>query len=376
MTFISLQENLKQGLAIVSRIVSKNINLPILNNILFKVNKSNIELIATNLEIGITHQVRGKIDSEGEFTVDSKIITDYINLLPGDKVECEQDGSEIKIKCQNYKTKINIQDASDFPLIPKVNKDSFYSVPIDDLRSALSEVIFAVANNETRLELSGVLWLFTGDSLILVGTDSYRLAEKKIKIKSNYESPINKVIVPARTLQELIRVLSSFKDDEQLENAGEIKICLSDNQILFIFGSTELVSRLINGGYPDYQQIIPLNYKTRALINKNELMRAIKASAIFSKAGVNDVALDFKSETGKITISSASSQVGESSVELNSEIEGDNNEIIINYRYFLDGLNNISSDIIRLDLVNSGTPCVLRPEKTDDYLYIVMPIRQ
>ena len=376
MTFISLQENLKQGLAIVSRVVSKNINLPILNNILFKVNKSNIELVATNLEIGITHQVRGKIDSEGEFTVDSKVITDYINLLPGDKVECEQDGMEIKLKCQNYKTKINIQEASDFPLIPKVNKENFYSASSEDLKNALSEVIFAVTNNETRLELSGVLLSFTKDNLTLVGTDSYRLAEKKIKIKSNYESPDNKVIVPARTLQELIRVLSSFKDDDQLENAGEIKICLSDNQILFILGSTELVSRLINGSYPDYQQIIPMNYKTRVLINKNELMRAIKASAIFSKAGVNDVALDFKAETGKITISSASSQVGESSVELNSEIEGDNNEIIINYRYFLDGLNNISSDTVKLDLVNSGTPCVLRPEKNDDYLYIVMPIRQ
>jgi len=376
MTFISLQENLKQGLAIVSRVVSKNINLPILNNILFKVNKSNIELIATNLEIGITHQVRGKIDSEGEFTVDSKVITDYINLLPGDKVECEQDGMEIKLKCQNYKTKINIQEASDFPLIPKVNKENFYSASSEDIKNALSEVIFAVTNNETRLELSGVLLSFAKDSLTLVGTDSYRLAEKKIKIKSNYEAPDNKVIVPARTLQELIRVLSSFKDDDQLEGAGEIKICLSDNQILFIFGSTELVSRLINGSYPDYQQIIPMNYKTRVLINKNELMRAIKASAIFSKAGVNDVALDFKAETGKITISSASSQVGESSVELNSEIEGDNNDIIINYRYFLDGLNNISSDTVKLDLVNSGTPCVLRPEKQDDYLYIVMPIRQ
>jgi len=376
MTFISLQENLKQGLAIVSRVVSKNINLPILNNILFKVNKSNIELVATNLEMGITHQVRGKIDSEGEFTVDSKVITDYINLLPGDKVECEQDRMEIKIKCQNYKTKIHVQEASDFPLIPKVDKENFYSILADDLRNALGEVIFAVTNNETRLELSGVLLTFTKDNLTLVGTDSYRLAEKKIKIKSNYENPNNKVIIPARTLQELIRVLSGFKDDDRLEGAGEIKICLSDNQVLFIFGSTELVSRLINGSYPDYQQIIPLNYKTRVLINKNELMRAIKASAIFSKAGVNDVALDFRAETRKITISSASSQVGESSVELNSEIEGDNNEIIINYRYFLDGLNNISSDMVKLDLVNSGTPCVLRPEKSDDYLYIVMPIRQ
>lgn len=376
MTFISLQENLKQGLAIVSRIVSKNINLPILNNILFKVNKSNIELIATNLEIGITHQVRGKINIEGEFTVDSKVITDYINLLPSDKVECEQDGMEIKIKCQNYKTKIHIQEASDFPLIPKVDKENFYSVLVDDLKDALSEVIFAVANNEIRLELSGILLSFAKDSLTLVGTDSYRLAEKKIKVKSNFEEPNKKVIVPARTLQELIRVLSSFKDNDQLDGAGEIKICLSENQILFIFGATELVSRLINGSYPDYQQIIPVNYKTRVLINKNELMRAIKASAIFSKAGVNDVALDFKSETGKIIISSASSQVGESSVELNSEIEGDNNEIIINYRYFLDGLNNISSDMVKLDLVNFGTPCILRPDKNEDYLYIVMPIRQ
>ena len=376
MIFISLQENLKQGLAVVSRVVSKNINLPILNNILFKVNKSNIELIATNLEIGITHQVRGKIDAEGEFTVDSKVITDYINLLPSDKVECEQDGMEIKIKCQNYKTKIHIQEASDFPLIPKVDKENFYSVLVDDLKDALSEVIFAVANNETRLELSGILLSFTKDSLTLVGTDSYRLAEKKMKVKSNFEDSDKKVIVPARTLQELIRVLSSFKEDDQLEGAGEIKICLSENQILFIFGATELVSRLINGSYPDYQQIIPVNYKTRVLINKNELMRAIKASAIFSKAGVNDVALDFKSETGKIMISSASSQVGESSVELSSEIEGDNNEIIINYRYFLDGLNNISSDMVKLDLVNSGTPCILRPDKNEDYLYIVMPIRQ
>lgn len=376
MTFISLQENLKQGLAIVSRVVSKNINLPILNNVLFKVNKSNIELVATNLEIGITHRVRGKIDVEGEFTVDSKVITDYINLLPSDRVECEQDGSEIKIKCQNYKTKIHVQEASDFPLIPKVDKENFYSVSVDEFKSALSEVIFAVANNETRLELSGVLLSFTKDSLVLAGTDSYRLAEKKMKIKSNFDSSDNKVIVPARTLQELIRVLSSFKEDEQLEGDGEIKICLSDNQILFILGSTELVSRLINGSYPDYQQIIPVNYKTSILANKNELVRAIKASAIFSKAGVNDVALDFKAETGQINISSASSQVGESSVELKAEIEGDNNDIVINYRYFLDGLNNIASDVVKLDLVNSGTPCVLRPDKSDDYLYIVMPIRQ
>lgn len=375
MKFISLQENLKTALSVVGHVVSKNINLPILNNILFRVAKSEVELLATNLEIGIIHKMRAKIEEEGEFTVDSKVVSDYINLLPSDKVELEsQNEAEMKVSCNNYKTKIKIQSAQDFPLIPVVDKNNFYSVNIEDLKKSLSEVIFATANNETRLELSGVLFVVEKDELILVATDSYRLAEKRIKIK-NHGLESAKTIVPGRTLQELLRILSNFKAEEQIEDGGDLKICLSENQILFLFGSTEMVSRVITGSYPDYKQIIPQTYNTQLLINKNDLIRAIKASAIFSKSGINDVNFEFK-KGGKISISSASSQVGESLIELEGEMKGEDNDVVINYRYILDGLNNLESDRIIMELTNNNTPCTLRAENENNYLYIVMPIRQ
>jgi len=375
MKFTSLQENLKQGLQMVSHVVSKNINLPILNNILFRIATGQVELVATNLEIGVIHKMRGKVEVEGDFAVDSKIITDYINLLPSEKVLMEQTDGELKVECENYKTKIKIQPAQDFPLLPVVDRQRFFSVSLDDFRDALSQVIFAVANNETRLELSGVLMVFNGDKLVLVGTDSYRLAEKKIKTKSSErEAEELRVIVPAKTLQELIRILSGFKEAEQLNNDSDIKIYLSENQILFTFGSTELVSRLISGSYPDYKQIIPNNHKTQVVMNKSELVRAIKASAIFSKAGINDVNLEFKD--GQVMVSAISSQVGESAINLKGEISGEDNDVLINYRYLLDGLNNIDEAQVKIEIINSSSPCILKPAKDNTYQYIVMPIRQ
>ncbi len=375
MKFISLQENLKTGLQIVSHVVSKNINLPILNNILFKANKGNIELIATNLEIGITHQVRGKIEVEGEFTVDSKIITDYINLLPSAKIEIEKNDNEINVECENYKTKIKTQEGSDFPLLPIVSKDNPFILNLNDFRNALSQVIFSVANNETRLELSGVLFIFNENEIILAGTDSYRLTEKKLNLKNKNENNF-KIIVPARALQELLRILSGLKEKEDLDTSGDILICLSENQILFSFSNTELVSRLIMGNFPDYKQIIPTNFKTQIKIDKSSFLRAIKASAIFSKTGINDISLEFKKEENKVFLSSTSSQAGESSIDLKTEITGEDNFMVVNYRYLLDGLNNIDSNNIIMELVNGNTPCVLKPENDDSYQYIVMPIRQ
>lgn len=375
MKFISLQENLKKGLNIVGHATVKNVNLPILNNILIKVSNGNIEFVGTNLEIGVRHLVRGKIEKEGEFTVDSKLINEYVNLLSsGEKVEVEEKNNELKIKSGNYKTKIKGEDAKDFPLIPTISEDKPYILNINDFKKSLSQVAFSVSNSENRLELTGVLFNFNQNKLNLAATDSYRLAEKEIKIKENLKKEEEVVIVPAKTIQELLRILNNFEFDSDVDNNNEIKINISDNQILFTFDSVSLISRLINGRYPDYKQIIPSKSQTDVVINKSELVRAVKAASLFSKSGINDITILLLKN--KVSISSFSGSSGESQVEIKAEVNGGDNEITINYRYLLDGLNNIDGENVVVKVLNNNTPCLIKPEKEDNYIYIVMPIKQ
>lgn len=378
MKFSSLQENLKQGLFVVGHAAGKNINLPILNNIKIEAKEGNIKLTATNLEIGITHNVRGKIEKEDSFTINSKIITDYVSLLPNKKINVTKEGESLSIECENYKTKIKGQSAEEFPLIPIVDRKNYYSAKIDEFKKALSQVVFAVSTSESRLELSGVFFNFNNNKLTLAATDSYRLAEKKINIKSNTTNTDQGIIIPAQTLQELIRILSVLKESGDIEESEEIKFYVSENhnQILFTIKSTELVSRLIEGQYPDYKQIIPGKGKTTILINKVELIRAVKASSLFSKTSINDVNLDFPKNKNQVVISSASDQTGESIINLEASVEGDDNGVVVNYRYLLDGLSNIEGENIKMEVINNNTPCILQPEKDKDYLYIIMPIKQ
>jgi len=248
MKFSSLQENLKKGLTVVSRIAGKNINLPILNNVMIDTRDGNIKLITTNLEIGVICTVRGKIEKDGVYTVDSKIISDFVSLLPNKKIEISKKDDKLKIECDNYKTIVKGQEADEYPLIPKIENKQEVRVNIESFKNALSQVVFAVSNSETRLELTGVLFSFENGKLLLAATDSYRLAEKEVDLNIKDESKINvfdgkKVIVPSKTLQEMIRLLSSVQESELNENGGDVLISLSDNQVLFSFGNVELISR-------------------------------------------------------------------------------------------------------------------------------------
>jgi len=375
MKIFSLQENLKQGLALVGHVAGKNINLPILNNILLKAEQGKIRLVATNLEIGITSVVRGKIEVEGAFTANSKIISDCVNLLPNKKIGLEQRGDDLLVDGENYQAKIKGQSAEEFPLIPEVDRKNYFSVPAEAVKKAISQVIFATAISETRLELSGVLFIFAGNNLTIAATDSYRLAEKKIQIKSTSEEE-KKIIIPAKTLQELLRVLSVDLGDEVEGGGQELRLYLSSNQILFTYGSAELVSRLIEGQYPDYQQIIPTSSKTKITIDRQELIRAVKLASLFSKTGINDVNLDFPVGKNQVVVSSVSGQTGENITNLAAKVTGDDNSIVVNYRYLLEGLSSIESEAIKIEVIDSNTPCLVRPEQDQDYLYIIMPIKQ
>lgn len=368
-----LQENFKKALQIVSRIASKNINLPILNNILIKANNGNIVLTATDLELGVTSSIRGKIEKEGSYTIDSRLLSDYVTLLPNKKIDLELINNKISIKCDNYKTLIKGMDSEDFPLIPEVEKKEVYKIKTVDFKKALSQVIFAASVNETRIELSGVLFSFNKNKLTLVATDSYRLAEKTILTQSESRKE-KKVIIPSKTLQEVIRIISIINDGE-IEN-GFIELYVNENQVLFLISETRIISKIIEGQYPDYKQIIPIKHETKVVIEKDEIIRAIKTSSIFSRTGINDVNLDFPQGKNKTIISSISSQSGENIVELDSDVVGVDNRIVVNYKYLLDGINNFQSKNIEMKLVNSNTPCILKPENDDSYIYVVMPIKQ
>jgi DNA polymerase-3 subunit beta len=375
MKFSSLQENLKSGLMTVGHIAGKNINLPILNNVMIEAKDNKIRFITTDLEIGVICTVRGKVEKEGVFTVDARIASDYISLLPNQKVDIEADENKLTIKCDNYKTSIRGQKADDFPLIPQVETENYYSVNGLDFKNALAQVLFAVSNSETRVELTGVYFDLKGEKLTMAATDSYRLAEKTIALKTDNDEE-KSLIIPAKTLQELVRILTNAKNENIEDESAAVKFYISENQILFTIGGKELVSRLIEGQYPDYKQIIPVNNQTRALVARDELVRAVKAASIFSKSGVNDVNLDFPAEKNKVVVTSTSTQAGENITELDAEVKGKDNGIVVNFRFLLDAINGTEGDKIRIEITDGNTPCMIRSERENDQLNIIMPIKQ
>ena len=369
MKFTCTQENFNKALSNVSHIAGRSVTLPILNNILLEVKDGLINLSSTNLEIGIKTQLRGKIEKEGSFTVQAKLLADYINLLPKEKISLELKDQTVYIECQKHETYIKGLESSDFPVIPEVNTDKKVKLKSIDLKKALNQVMFSVTLDESRPEISGIFFSISNNKLLLVGTDSYRLAEKSIALTDS-SGEEHKIIVPLRTLQELNRILSET-------NQEEIIIYINDSQIMFVLeDEVELVSRLIEGQYPDYKQIIPTESKTQTKVKVEELSRIIKSVSLFCKPGVNDVKLNLLEEKNELIVSAANSGIGENTVTLSTEISGIDNEVVFNYRYFLDGLSNLGEDEVVLELVNDNSPGVMKADKNGNYLYIVMPIKQ
>jgi len=381
MKFSCTQENLRQGLSIVSHIANKSVNLPILENVLIRAEESGLRFMATNLEIAVSCNIRGKVESQGEFTVPSKLLADYVTLLPKERVDVEQADAALTVSCGTYQTRLNGIGAAEFPLIPTVESEQKFSVNVNDLRRAIGQVIFSVASNESRPEISGVLFKFVPQngnlSLVLAATDSYRLAEKTLTVNKEGSSKLDEqmsVIVPARAVAEVVRILGVFKD--AVDNPENIEIVVADNQIMFSYGDVELISRTIEGKYPDYRQLIPASFETEVTIQKEDLLRAVKATSLFSRTGLNDIHLKFRANQA-VKVKANNPQTGEHSAEVDGETTGKDNGITVNFRYFIDGVNNMETEKVTMQLIDGVSPCLVRPAgESPDYLYIVMPIRQ
>lgn len=368
MKFSCLQENLKKGINIIEKITGSYQGaamLPILNNILLDAQKGQIKLSSTNLEIGINMWISGKIEKPGSITIPVKLFSNFINNLPNKIIDIEGQNNVIKIKCGNFKANIKGLNSKDFPIIPQIKEDVFEEISNEELKNGLSQTINCVAISETRPEISGVLMNFTKPDIKIVATDSFRLAEKIIKPRKKTKE--KSIILPLKTSQEIIRILG----EAQQKN---VKIIIGTSQILFDLDDIQLVSRLIEGQYPDYKQIIPQSFNTEIIINKQELQNSVKIASLFT-GKINDVKITVLPKKSCVEISALESELGENKSQINAEIKGEQVESLFNYRYFLDGLNNIQTEKVFLGFNGATNPVLLRAPNNFSYFYIIMPIK-
>ncbi|HEX7951035.1 MAG TPA: DNA polymerase III subunit beta [Candidatus Limnocylindrales bacterium] len=364
-----MQENLARGLSIVSRAVSNRSTLPVLANVLLKTEDAGLKLTATNLEIGITYWVPGKIEADGATTVPAKLLTDLVNSLPtGDRVDLTlQAGDTLHLRCGRFETHVKGIDADEFPAIGAAGERPTTRIAQNALRQALGETVFAAASDEARPILTGVLARFEGDQLTLAAADNYRIAVKTISILDPV--PETSVVIPARALVELARVLADVEDPV------EIVLAASRNQVLFHLDGIDLVSRLIDGQFPNYQQVVPQTHTTRAILDREELLRAVRPAALIAHESANIVKLQVGADGEPGITVSASAEVGDHVGQVEATVEGDGTTIAFNARYLADVLTNVSADQFALELNGPLSPGVFRPLGDDRYIHVVMPVR-
>ncbi len=367
MKLFCAQRDLDYALNVVNKAINPNNTLPVLNNVLISAKDKKLYFSATNLEIAISCSVDADVKSEGAITVPAKLITSYVALLTDERVELSvNDGVNLLINSSSSNTKIKCINAEEFPLIPKLVKDKYFVVNINEFYEAINETVFAASVNTSRPVLSGIYLSLGPNSLKMVSTDSYRLAEKKISMVGGSGEDLD-CIVPARTMNELGKIISKSEDKE-------VRIDISKNQILFTVGGVELISRLIEGKFPDYRKIIPTEEKTKLEVSVDDLALVLKRVSLFARENNNSLSLT-ASEDGKLLVSSEETKVGEEKAEVLVKIQGSANTISLNSQYLLDVLNYVSDDKIDIIINDKESPAVVRPVKSEGYVYIIMPLK-
>ena len=361
------QADLERALNIVSKAITPNSTLPVLNNILLTAKGKELHFAATNLEVAIQYFIPADVKNEGAITVPSKLLSSYISLLKDDKVDIGiTTGNTVQITAKSSQTKIKGLDANEFPVIPSVEKENSIVLESAELEKAINQPAFAASLNTSRPVLSGVYFALNGDGVVVVATDSYRLAEKKIKTKERSEKEIE-CIVPARTAIELGKILSH-------EKSKTVELNISKNQVLFTVGDVRLMSRLIEGKFPPYEKIIPKDTKTKVLVSTEELINVVRRVSLFARENNNSIKISLTND-GKLTISTDETKVGEEKAEISGIINGENNKIALNAQYLIDVLNYVGSEKISFEIDDKLSPAVVRPEKGKDYVYIIMPLK-
>lgn len=366
-----LQENLNKGLGIIGRAVASRTTLPITQNVLITTDQSQLKLAATNLEIAISCWIGAKIENEGSITIPARVLTEFVGSLPSDIISLNLKHHTLELKCGRYEARINGLDAADFPPIPQVGDDFSTKVKSEDLKLAINQVAFAAATEESRPVLTGVQTEFEGSKLTVAAADGFRLAVHRANLIEPVKEKVA-MIIPAKAYHELNRLMGN--EDQEIE----ITLNSQKSQVLFKLKGIEMVSQLIQGNFPNYSQLIPQTYGTKARIDVAEFLRAIKMAAIFARDGSGIarviVTPGATVEAGKITISARADEIGDNVGEIDALVDGEAAKIAFNARYLADVLSVVKQAQVSLEVSTPSNPGVIRPVGTDNYDHVVMPM--
>ena len=392
-----LQENLSKGLSIIGRAVAARPTLPVLSHVLMSAEQSQIKLAATDLELSIVCWIGAKVEQPGAITVPARLLTDLVNSLPPERIDLRMADQTLHLSCGRNEADIKGIDAQEFPLIPTLEADEGGRSPetlLDPelLRQMISQVVFAAATDESRPILTGVLTRFDQDTLTMAAADGFRLSVRSATLSTPAAQSISAVI-PAKALTELARLAAN-----EQEPIG-MYITPSRSQVLFhlqgehvrtgagtgeagrpsssIFG-IDIVSQLIEGNFPNYQQIVPSRRNTRTVLNTEEFIQACKTANIFARSEANVIHLEVQSGnemgTGRVEITASSAEMGDSVIDLDAAVDGDPVTVAFNARFLIDALSIMASAQVALETGSPSSPGVLKPLGSEDFVHVIMPM--
>ncbi len=376
-----LQENLSRGLNIVGRAVSPRSTLPVLGNILLATDEGRLKLAATNLEIGIVCWIGAKVEDDGSVTVPARLLSEFVGQLPAERIDMDLSVRTLmlNLKCARYDTNIKGIDASEFPIIPTSDGAEAIRIEAETLRKMINQVVFAAATDESRPTLTGVNARFNGKRLTLAATDGFRLAVRSTELAAAVPEK-SEVIIPARALAELSRIIGLLPKAEGEPQIVEITIASARNQILFHLPDVDMVSQLIDANFPNYEAIIPKSFATRTIIDTQATLRALRVANLFARDSSNIVRFQMTpghdGAPASLTMTATSAESGDNLANLDAIIEGPEGEIAFNGRYMLDVLNVIDEPQIALETTRASAPGIVRPVGVgpEEFTCVVMPM--
>lgn len=367
-----LQENLARGLSVVGRAVASRSTLPITQNVLLSTEQSMLKISATDLNMAMTTWIGAQVEEEGAITVPARLLGDFVNSLPPERIDIEMTAQPIglNIKCVSFESNISGTPADDFPPIPAVADGVAAKIEPNVLREAIDRVSFAAAVEDSRPVLTGVKTEITGSDFKFAAADGFRLAVYSGKLAEPPSEDIE-FLIPARVLNEIGRLLGTQ------QRAVEFMVTPSSNQALFRVEDVEIVSSLIAGNFPNYNQLIPQSHTTRVVIDSDDFLRATRIAAIFARDGNGIIRLQVargeEGAPGRLTISSRSEEVGDNEGQLGAAVEGEEAKIAFNTQYLTDVLEVINGDVA-MEVSSPSSPGVIKPAEGEDYVHVVMPM--